>query len=226
MIKVICIFPFFIKKKKRIDTCAGCGRSKTPPTNEEGGDRFSSSSSWQSQTIRLDRLLLVASPSGLRLGEKNSGIPDGRQKRRANFDSFFYFLIFLPRHVPSRPVKKKRKSWRPSCWAKLRRAVNLTTRFIRQIALLHQVLVHFPLLFVLFPIRIPVPFAPSWEIEEGKIEKAKSAHPTQRFDVVHVILCLQGIFALVERDETATCRNQNGGKPQKRRFKFNICPAL
>jgi hypothetical protein len=82
------------------------------------------------------------------------------------------------------------------------------------------------LLFVLFPIRIPVPFAPSWEIEEGKIEKAKSAHPTQRFDVVHVILCLQGIFALVERDETATCRNQNGGKPQKRRFKFNICPAL
>jgi hypothetical protein len=47
--------------------------------------------------------------------------------------------------------------------------------------------------------------------------KAKSdSHPTQRFDVVHVVLCLQGVFALVERDETATCRNQKGENHKKK----------
>lgn len=49
--------------------------------------------------------------------------------------------------------------------------------------------------------------------EKGQIKSAP--HPTQRFDVVHVVLRLQGIFALVERDETATCRNQKGEKTTK-----------
>ncbi len=43
---------------------------------------------------------------------------------------------------------------------------------------------------------------------------------------MHVVLCLQGVFALVERDETATCRNQNGENHKKKDSNLIFAPLF